>query len=153
MSTVVDAIAAKIRSIESVRPELNNPGALMDLPYYQETGEFRLAQYPSLDAGEAALRAQIERNIGKGLTFYEFFGGKPGVYGGYAPAGHGDNDPVAYAEAVAAAVGASPDQVIADVMGGGGDTGGGPETGTVDSETLMYIALGALVLGVVWYLA
>lgn len=111
-SSTVETIASVITRIEGARPGTNNPGNLMDLPYYQSTGQFRIATYPTLAAGQQALYAQIQRNLDKGLTLYEFFGGKPGVYGGYAPQGHGGNDPRAYANQVAAALGVDPDEVI-----------------------------------------
>jgi hypothetical protein len=50
--------------------------------------------------GEAALQHQVDLNIGRGLTLDEFFGGKAGVYSGYAPAAD-SNNPSAYASTVA----------------------------------------------------
>jgi hypothetical protein len=61
--------------------------------------------------GWLALIRQIERNILRGLTLNEFFGGKPGVYPGYAPASDG-NDPVAYARFVGSVVRMDPSEVI-----------------------------------------
>ena len=86
----------------------------MDLSYYKATGQFRPQFYSTLDEGIQALKDLIARKA-PGLTLTEFFGGKPGVYGGYAPASHGANDPDIYARNVAAALGISPDDVIGDL--------------------------------------
>ena len=74
-----------------------------------------LVVFPSEDAGFEALEHQIRKNIRRGLSFYEFFAGRPGYYPGYAPACDG-NDPVGYAEFVAKRVGVKADTVIADLM-------------------------------------
>jgi len=58
--------------------------------------------------GWAALRRQVAKNIGRGLTLYEFFGGKAKVYPGYAPSADA-NDPKHYAEFVAKRVGIAAD--------------------------------------------
>ena len=110
MSGLISSIASAIQTMEgwfpgSVSQRNNNPGNIMDVAYYQATGQFRVKYFPTLAEGQQALQDQISRNIGRGLTLKEFFGGKPGVYAGYAPAGHGGNDPVAYANSVAAAAG------------------------------------------------
>lgn len=76
--------------------------------------------FPSEDAGFEALQAQIRKNIKRGLTVNEFFGGKPRVYPGYAPDSDG-NHSKRYAAFVAKRLGISPDVVIADAM----DTGSG----------------------------
>jgi len=68
----------------------NNPGNLMDYSYYQQTGQFRLATYPTVEDGWNALEAQIQRDANRGLTLEEFTAK-------YAPAGHGDNNPEIYA--------------------------------------------------------
>ena len=59
--------------------------------------------------GWAALRRQVQKNIGRGLTLREFFGGKPNVYGGYAPDSDG-NRSAHYAEFVAHRVGIEADE-------------------------------------------
>ena len=56
--------------------------------------------FPTPAEGWTALRRQVEKNIGRGLTLYEFFGGKPNVYPGYAPDSDG-NRSRHYAEFVA----------------------------------------------------
>ena len=84
----------------------NNAGNLM-------TGG-RYNQYATKGAGDQAALAQIDRNIARGLTLNEFFGGKPGVYPGWAPADDGrtpalrGNNPAAYAARVARQLGINP---------------------------------------------
>lgn len=76
----------------------NNPGNLRSWGSNPIEGGY--AQFPSADAGWAALRRQVQLNINRGLTLEEFFGGKTGVYGGYAPSAD-RNDPDGYARFVA----------------------------------------------------
>lgn len=58
------------------------------------------AFFPTPSEGWRALYVQIGKNIDRGLTLREFFGGKFNVYGGYAPA-KDKNKPVDYAKFVA----------------------------------------------------
>lgn len=76
----------------------NNPGNLRSWGNLPTSGGY--AVFPTPEAGWAALRRQVELNIGRGLTLQEFFGGKPGVYPGYAPSADA-NDPANYAAVVA----------------------------------------------------
>ena len=77
--------------------------------------------FPTDDIGWASLYRQVERNINRNLTLREFFMGKLGVYGGYAPSADG-NSPVKYAEFVSAYLrGFTPivqgiDQVLVDLL-------------------------------------
>jgi hypothetical protein len=77
----------------------NNAGNLMIGSQYRK--------YLTKKEGDDAALAQINRNIGRGLTLNEFFAGKPGVYPGWAPADDGKtpalkgNNPAAYAARVA----------------------------------------------------
>lgn len=114
-SELIHGIAKAIAAMEgfgspsSVARRNNNPGNLRkwgNVP--QEDG---FARFPSEAAGWEALRSQISRNVKRGLTLREFFGGKPGVYAGYAPSADG-NHPANYAEFVAHKVGVSPDAVL-----------------------------------------
>lgn len=57
-------------------------------------------KFPDEQAGWNALYSQIAKNIGRNLTMNEFFGGKPGVYPGYAPSSD-NNRPDQYAAFVA----------------------------------------------------
>ncbi len=92
--SIIDSIAAGIERQEGVGCRNNNPGALRSWGNLPTSGGF--AVFPTCDDGRAALRQQVQRNINRGLTLEEFFGGKPGVYPGYAPAGDG-NQPNVYA--------------------------------------------------------
>lgn len=97
----------------SLAQKNNNPGNLRswgDRPVVKG-----YAKFPSVEDGFAALRRQIELLIGRGLTMYEFFGGKRGVYPGYAPSGDG-NKPKEYAEFVARQVGVDPNVPLRDVI-------------------------------------
>lgn len=70
-----------------------NPGNLR--PYgdqsYVMTSAGKFRQFSTEEDGWKALIHQINLNLKRGLTLYEFFLGKPGVYPGYAPLA--DNDP------------------------------------------------------------
>ncbi len=94
------------------------------------------AVFATMTDGWNALYNQIDINISRGLTLYEFFGGKPGVYAGYAPSAD-SNDPTNYANFVASRTGIDP-SVPLNSLGGGGtvvDPGTTAGTGTVDTTT------------------
>ena len=94
---VITAIAQAIIRQENVNPKYNNPGAIFDVSKNQ------LRTYQTYDEGYAALLNQVRLNVNRGLTLEEFFGGKPGVYPGYAPVGpgiHSTNRPQQYASNV-----------------------------------------------------
>ena len=78
----------------------NNPGNLRAGPGATGVDSRGIAIFPDLTTGEAALQHQVDLNIGRGLTLDEFFGGKAGVYAGYAPAAD-SNNPAGYASTVA----------------------------------------------------
>ncbi len=86
----------KVR-VETIAGRHNNPGNIRLWGKYPRTKGYVV--FPSAEIGWKALYRQVERNIDRGLTLREFFGGKPGVYPGYAPAGD-RNHPVKYAEFV-----------------------------------------------------
>jgi hypothetical protein len=92
-SDIVSSIASAITQMENANPALNNPGNIMDYDYYKSTGQFRLQQYSSPEEGQAALESLITKYVGQGLNLQDFFAK-------YAPAGHGNNDPVNYANFV-----------------------------------------------------
>ena len=134
----------------------NNPGNIMDLAYYKQTGQFKLATFPTLEAGRAALESLVDKYVSAGHTLNSFFAK-------YAPAGHGDNSPSTYASNVAGWLGIPTDVPLAQVQlapanpapsDGSGATGG-PE-GVQSGDTLagfaytpLLIALGAV--GAVWW--
>lgn len=99
MSIIDDLAEAIARQEGTGCGSRNNPGNLRSWGTLPTSGGF--AVFPSCDAGWAALRSQVGRNIDRGLTLEEFFGGKAGVYPGYAPAADA-NQPYLYASNVSA---------------------------------------------------
>lgn len=92
----------------------NNPGNIRSWGTRPVVSGY--AQFPSAEEGFKALRSQVDRNVKRGLSFKEFFAGKPNVYGGFAPAAD-SNHPVQYATFVAAAFpGATIDTVIESLI-------------------------------------
>lgn len=155
--SLVDDLAGAIARFEgffqtdSVAQRNNNPGNLRswgDLP--RRDG---YAVFPTVEAGWQALRQQIRLNVSRGLNLLEFFGGKPGVYGGYAPAAD-QNQPGAYAAYVAERAGL-PLDVPLDQLGAGGAAvewvnGSGlvPGSNTVEPLLVGAVALAALSVAV-----
>ena len=109
----------------------NNPGNLRSWGNNPVVGGY--ASFPTASAGWVALKRQIELNIGRGLTLEEFFGGKPGVYGGYAP-GADNNNPAGYAANVAQWTGIPLGKPLNQVGVGSGaaGSGGGAPAQTID---------------------
>lgn len=113
--SLIDDLANAIARFEgynkpgSLAARNNNPGNLRSWGSYPVVNGY--VQFPDAATGWAALRRQVELNIGRGLNLLEFFGGKPGVYGGYAPATDG-NAPRNYAQTVAGWLGISTDQPL-----------------------------------------
>ena len=103
-SGLVERIAVAISEMEgfnkpgSMAQRQNNPGNLRSWGKTPIVDGF--ANFPTAAEGWSALRRQIWRNVDRGLTLYEFFGGKPNVYAGYAPDADG-NRSRHYAEFVA----------------------------------------------------
>jgi len=114
--SLIDTVSSAIASFEgyynpgSVADRNNNPGNLRSWGNRPVRDGFALFDSP--EEGWAALRRQVELNISRGLSLREFFGGKPGVYSGYAPAAD-SNDPNRYAEFVAARAGVPADIPLA----------------------------------------
>lgn len=102
-STLTQAIAAAIATQEgfyisgSIAQRNHNPGNLRSWGARPIRNGY--AYFDTDEDGWNALYQQIDKNIGRGLTLEEFFGGKPGVYSGYSPAAD-KNDPVRYAQNV-----------------------------------------------------
>jgi len=109
--SLIDDLADAIARYEgyykssSLAARNNNPGNLRSWGSYPVVNGY--VQFPDAETGWRALRSQVERNVGRGLNLYEFFGGKPGTYPGYAPAAD-NNRPRTYAETVAGWLGISP---------------------------------------------
>lgn len=118
---LVESIANAIAQMESggnpnaISYRQNNPGNLRAWGSNPVVNGY--ASFPTMEAGWQALYSQIQTNINRGLTLNEFFGGKPGVYGGYAPSGD-SNTPGSYAAYVAGAAGISPDVPLNGVSPG-----------------------------------
>jgi hypothetical protein len=134
----------------------NNPGNLRSWGAYPVVNGY--VQFPDYATGLAALEQQTQKNIDRGLNLYEFFGGKAGVYGGYAPAAD-QNQPKTYAETVAGWLGisaAAPLSTVASaappasspgfqwtaILSNGDDAGGVP--------TAVVAALGVGGLALLW---
>ena len=94
----------------------NNPGNLRAGPGSIGTDARGFAIFPDFQTGEAALERQVQLNVDRGLTLDEFFGGKAGVYPGYAPAAD-KNNPGQYAGTVASWIGIDPNVPLSDVIG------------------------------------
>lgn len=78
----------------------NNPGNLRNWDADLPKDKSGFTEFPSRKEGFLALYRQIEKNVvERELTLHEFFAGKPGVYGGYAPSTD-NNDPFNYAKFV-----------------------------------------------------
>jgi hypothetical protein len=98
------------KKIPTVAQRCNNPGNLthwMDRAGRPMPTANGYVQFPSVEDGWRALRAQCKINIIKRkLTFFEFFAGKPGTYGGFCPKDDDrdklmrKNDPLVYARNV-----------------------------------------------------
>ncbi|MFN3324296.1 MAG: hypothetical protein ACK5AZ_12425 [Bryobacteraceae bacterium] len=122
MNPLVDAIAHAIATMEgfyvpgSLAQRNNNPGNLRNWGSLPTNSGY--AVFPTVEQGWAALKRQVKLNIGRGLNLYEFFGGKPGTYAGYAPAAD-NNRPNQYAEFVAGRVGIDPTEPLTKFSQGG----------------------------------
>src|SRR5208283_4377648 len=107
-SSLVSGIASAIQQMEgwfpgSVSYRNNNPGNLRSGPGQIGTDANGYAIFPDVATGQAALDAQVQTNIDRGLTLQQFFAGGNG-YAGYAPSAD-SNNPTAYANFVAGQVG------------------------------------------------
>ncbi len=163
--SLTDSISQAIAQMEgfftsgSIAQRNNNPGNLRSWGNLPVVDGY--AVFPTPDAGWAALNRQVDLNVSRGLSLNEFFGGKPGVYGGYSPSGDGSNDPNRYALFVSSRIGLDPsiplnstpsdgfDPSITDVIDPFGGSGDG-ESGSVDWTMLAVLGVGLLAL---WWMA
>jgi hypothetical protein len=120
-NALVDALSGAIARREgfyvpnSKAQRNHNPGNIRPWPDCKLPTAGGMILFPDDAAGFKQLKAQIYKNIERGLTLYEFFGGRPGVYAGYAPAAD-HNDPKSYAEFVARLVGIPADVQISEAI-------------------------------------
>lgn len=87
----------------------NNPGNIRNWGKSKIVGGYAVFDTP--EAGWTALKTQIGKNIDRGLTLNEFFGGKKNVYPGYAPEAD-KNHPINYAKFVAKGIPCDTDVVL-----------------------------------------
>jgi len=119
----IDALARAIATFEgyfrpgTVANRNNNPGNLRAGPRAVGKDDRGYAVYRTPEDGWEDLRRQIRLNIERGLTLREFFGGRPGVYPGYAPAAD-RNQPEVYASWVGKRLGIPLDRPLAEFAGG-----------------------------------
>lgn len=92
-----------------------NPGNLRH--WERRLNKQGYAEFATAKEGFMALYAQILLNILRGVNTYEFFGGKKGVYSGYAPSADG-NKPKIYAEFVARKLNIDPSVEIIRIING-----------------------------------
>lgn len=140
MNDLISSLSSAIAKFEgyfnpgTVAARNNNPGNLRSGPRAIGTDAHGYAIYQTVADGWADLQDQIQRNVGRGLTLAEFFGGKPGVYAGYAPAAD-SNNPNGYASFVAGQVGIPTNIPLSQLAGDNGAAGGGAATSTGDSAS------------------
>jgi hypothetical protein len=82
----------------------NNPGNIMDYPYYVKTKQFRLQQYPTMVDGWKALASLLSGKLYLGdpkMNFYD-------IFRRYCPWGQGSNNPDIYAKFVAQKLNCDP---------------------------------------------
>jgi hypothetical protein len=131
----------------------NNPGNLRAYSASQPVDSRGFRIFPDYASGEAALQSQIDLNISRGLSLNEFFGGKPGVYGGYAPASDANN-PAGYASTVGGWLGIDPNAPLSGVQSSdSGPVADSVDSGGTDSAGLSsgaMLALGAAGIGILW---
>lgn len=157
---LIDGIAQAIATMEgyfkpnSLAARNNNPGNLRSWGSAPVVSGY--ASFQTAEQGWAALRAQIQRNIDRGLTLREFFTGKPGVYAGYAPSAD-KNNPEAYARFVADRLGVDVDTPLSQIFTAGGGAlpkapGQADRSAWLDLPTLDLAAVIVIAVSAVWIL-
>lgn len=161
MPTISDFISA-ITTQEGAHPALNNPGNLMNWSASLPTDYRGITIFPTLQDGLNALSTQIQKNINRGLTLAEFFGGKPGVYPGYAASSQSpSNNPTVYANNVAKKLGIDPNTKLSEVNWGDAsslplgidavDTTDSTSTGMFDGSDPLVWGIVIAALGLVFF--
>ena len=111
----------------------NNPGNLIFVGQPGATqGVGGFAAWPTYQDGDNALISQIQNYASRGLTIDQ-------MMAIYAPAGQGSNNPTAYAQQIADALGVSTDTTVAAAISGGSSgtapTDNGVSTLSIDPTT------------------
>jgi len=108
-------LASAIQQIEGYYPGTlayrnNNPGNLIFVGQAGAArGEDGFARFESYEAGLDALYRQLDLYAGRGFTIQQ-------MMDKYAPAGHGGNNPAAYAQSIASTAGVTPDTRLVDIV-------------------------------------
>lgn len=141
MTGIVEDLASAIERMEGTGcgRGRNNPGNLRSWGDLPTSGGF--AVFPTCDAGRRALQHQVQRNIDRGLTLQEFFGGKAGVYPGYAPAAD-SNDPYHYARSVSQWTGLPIDIPLSQI--GSGHAPGRNDSPLANDDNTALLAAGII---------
>jgi hypothetical protein len=158
LGTPADTIASTIQQVEGYYPgtlayKNNNPGNLIFVGQAGAVpGAGGFAAFPTYDAGYQALLRQIQLYGNQGLTIDQ-------MMAKYAPAGQGNNNPTAYANTIASALGVSTDTTVADALAGSTvdpstfiDASAAPST-SIDMSAIdpVTLGIGAALLGFVLY--
>lgn len=160
---LIDNLAQSIATMEgffkpnTIAQRNNNPGNLRTWGANPVKNGY--AVFNSPEEGWAALRKQVQLNVNRGLTLEEFFGGKPGVYSGYAPSAD-SNDPANYARFVSGRAGIAADRPITSFLSEQtGPWPAAPSGPTWDAlpeegghEILIYAGVAMLAIAVAWML-
>ena len=154
----------------SVADRNNNPGNLRGGPNQSAVAN-GYGVYSDVSAGWSDLMAQINKNINRGLTLYEFFAGQrdangqviPGGYPGYAPSAD-SNNPLNYANFVGGKLGIPINQPIAAYLSAGAapansdivpdagpDSADTNQSGFVDWPLLAMTAAGATLVWLLFF--
>jgi len=162
---LLDNLAQSIATMEgffkpnTIAQRNNNPGNLRSWGANPVKNGY--AVFDSPEEGWAALRKQIQLNVNRCLTLEEFFGGKPGVYPGYAPSAD-SNDPANYARFVGGRAGIAVNQPITSFQsertGLWPESSPGPtwaplpeeEGGWASNEMLIYASVAMVAIAAVW---
>jgi len=160
---LIDSLAQSIATMEgyfkpnTIAQRNNNPGNLRSWGSTPTQGGY--AVFATAEEGWAALRQQVQRNVNRGLTLEEFFGGKPGVYPGYAPSAD-SNNPTHYAQFVAGRAGIPANQPITAFLTGAVSPVAAAASyfapswdvlpAAEDNSLLIYGGIAALAIAAVW---
>ena len=127
----------------------NNPGNLIasswtqQQPGYTGSDASGFAIFDTLDHGTQAMNALIQNYANRGFTIDQ-------MMAAWAPAGQGNNDPTAYAQAVALAAGVDPSTLVSDAIAGSGSSFSA-SLGLPNDPTAAYWVAGIAAAGLLLY--